>query len=523
MKTTLFFERIPSCLILLLLLFPAGAAAVPREVMIFPNSARVTDVIRISPQATGQGSLKALATLPAQALPESLTTRLDPNVPLRIEDQSWRPINRQEEGKIAELQKKLQNAKMEKIGMLAAFQSLEAQLQFWQAQAKSKARTSDETLGLAALIGKNVKKDMQEKLTLEPEMHRLDKKIKELQDEINRIAGQKETLWEVTLILSGSPVRETNLTMSYTLKGCGWLSHYRLDARPRDGVIRFAWEAEIWQSSGIDWNQVETELATLQPLSAIAPPDLPPWIIRPRPGVLMNQGRQKAELRAAPAAGAVLSAEAQDEAAPPRETRQATYAVWSLGKRTIPAGSRRRLNIREEVWPADFVHLLRPSQTSQSFIRAAVNLPEGREIPAGTASFLMDGAVVGNRQFTFAGQEGSFFFGTDPLVTVRSILVSRKSGEKGLITDRQTQEWGWRLDILNAGSSSVRIRLEEPLPQPRDERIKVTFQWVPEPQEKSSSELTWLMEIPAGGKQSLFTTVRLEAPKEMDLDLGWRR
>ena len=512
----------PSFLILLLFLFPAGASAVPREVVIFPNSARVTDVVRISPQATGQGSLKALATLPAQAVPESLTTRLDPNVPLRIEDQSWRQINRQEEGKIAELQKKLQHLKMEKIAMLAAFQSLEAQLQFWQAQAKTKARTSDETVGLAALIGKNVKKDMQEKLTLEPDLERLDKIIRELQDEINRIAGQKDTLWEVTLILSGSPVRETNLTMTYTLKGCGWLSHYRLDARPRDGVIRFAWEAEIWQSSGIDWNQAETELATLQPLSAIAPPDLPPWIIRPRPGVLMTQDRQKAELRAASAAGAALSAEAQDESAP-SETRRTTYAVWSLGKRTIPAGSRRRLNIREEVWPAEFVHVLRPSQTSQSFIRAAVNLPEGREIPAGTASFLMDGAVVGNRQFTFAGQEGNLFFGTDPLVTVRSILISRKSGEKGLITDRQTEEWGWRLDILNAGSSSVRIRLEEPLPQPRDERIKMTFQLVPEPQEKSSSKLTWLMEVPAGGKQSLFTTVRLEAPKEMNLDLGWRR
>lgn len=512
----------PSFLILLLFLFPAGASAVPREVVIFPNSARVTDVVRISLQATGQGSLKALATLPAQAVPDSLTTRLDPNVPLRIEDQSWRQINRQEEGKIAELQKKLQHLKMEKIAMLAAFQSLEAQLQFWQAQAKTKARTSDETVGLAALIGNNVKKDIQDKLTLEPELERFDKIILELQDEINRIAGQKDTLWEVTLILSGSPVRETNLTMTYTLKGCGWLSHYRLDARPRDGVIRFAWEAEIWQSSGIDWNQAETELATLQPLSAIAPPDLPPWIIRPRPGVLMTQGRQKAELRAASAAGAALSAEAQDESAP-SETRRTTYAVWSLGKRTIPAGSRRRLNIREEVWPAEFIHLLRPSQTSQSFIRAAVNLPEGREIPAGTASFLMDGAVVGNRQFTFAGQEGTFFFGTDPLVTVRSILISRKSGEKGLITDRQTEEWGWRLDILNAGSSSVRIRLEEPLPQPRDERIKMTFQLVPEPQEKSSLELTWLMEVPAGGKQSLFTTVRLEAPKEMNLDLGWRR
>ncbi|MCX5838378.1 MAG: mucoidy inhibitor MuiA family protein [Deltaproteobacteria bacterium] len=522
MQTNVSITKMLTFSVLCLFLFPAVAHAVPRAVTLFPNSARVTDVTRISPQTTGQGSFKAVVNLPAQALPDSLTARLDLNSPLKIEDQSWRQINRQDEGRIADLRNKLRQAKTERNGVVSAIQSLEAQLRFWQAQSKAKARTAEETVVLAEQIGKSVKKNMQEKLALEPEMERLDKKIRELQEEITRIAGQKETLWEMTLILSGSPVREADLTMTYTLNGCGWLPHYRLDARPREGRVLFTWDAEIWQSSGSDWNQIDAELATLQPRSALGPPDLPPWIIRPHPEVRLNKGRQKADAMAAPMAGASLYAEAQD-AAEPREARQTTYAVWTLGKKTIPAGSHQRLKIREEAWQADFVHLLRPSLTSQAFIRASVKLPEGSEAPSGAATFLIDGAVLGTRPFSFAGQEGTFSFGIDPLVTAQSVLLSRKSGEKGLIVDRQTQEWAWRLDIRNAGTSAIRVRLEEPLPQPRDERIKITFQLDPEANEKSSSEMIWRMEIPEGQKRSLFTTIRLEAPKEMDLDLGWRR
>ncbi|MBN2438456.1 MAG: DUF4139 domain-containing protein [Deltaproteobacteria bacterium] len=521
MQTMLSITKMLILMILFPFISPSVAYAVPRAVILFPNSARVTDVTRISPQKAGQGSFKTVVNLPAQALPDSLTARLDSNSPLKIEDQSWRRINRQDEGRIADLQKNLQQAKTERIGVVSVIQSLEAQLRFWQAQDKGKSRTAGETAILAEQIGKGVQKDMQEKLTLEPELERLDKKIRELQEEIARIAGQKETLWEVTLILSGPPVRAEDLTLTYTLNGCGWLPQYRLDARPREGRILFTWEAEIWQSSGGDWNQIDTELATLQPHSALGPPDLPPWIIRPRPEFRLHKSRQKADAAAAPMAGAALSSEAQD--AEPRETRQTTYAVWALGKKTIPAGSRRRLMIREDAWKSDFVHLLRPSLTSQAFVQATVKLPEGKETPSGTATFLIDGGVLGKRPFAFAGQEGTFSFGIDPLVTAQSVLLSRKSGEKGLIVDRQTQEWSWRLDIRNAGTSAIRVRLEEPLPQPRDERIKITLQSEPEANEKSPSGMIWRMEIPGGQKRSLFTTIRLDAPKEMDLDLGWRR
>lgn len=517
-------KRCFCCLLSFLALFPMidpnGTAAAPREVTLFPNAARIVDVSRVTLQRAGNETFKTVVTLPGQTTPDSMTAMLPSGSLLRIEDQSWRQITRQDDGRIAELRRQIRNLNTERNGIFAEIQALDAQLQLWQAQAKAKAKTVEEAGAIAALLWKNVKMAYQERLALEPELQKADNKIKDLQQELNRITGQKETLWEVTFLLSGPTAREVTLTLTYSLSGCGWTPLYRLDARPREGVILFAWDAEIWQSSGSDWNQIETNLATLPPRLAISPPALPPWIIGPRPEIRFK-ARARADAVAPPTVGAMLPSEAQD--AEPREVRQSTYSIWNLGKRNIPAGGRQRMKIREEAWPADFVHLLRPSLTSQAFVHSSVKLPESKEIPSGQATFLIDGAILAKRPLSFAGHEGTFSFGVDPLVTAEAVLLSRKSGEKGFIADKQTHEWAWRYDIRNARDAVVRIRVEDPLPQARDERIKLFFKYEPEPSEKTIDSINWLMEIPAGQKQSILSTVRLEAPKEMDLDLGWRR
>ena len=519
MKTNSPFLSVPFIVSLVALLWPTVSPAVPRSATFFPDSARVTEVTRVVPQPAERGTLKARLSLPGQAVPDSLSVRVDPASGLAILDQSLRQVSRTDEGRAADLQRLLSQSKAERVGLLSDVQALDAKIQFWQAQAKATLKSPGEAPELASQIGRNVKRDFQEKLTLEPDMEKLDKKIREYQEELSRIAGTKETTWEVSLTLSGSAVREVELTLVYTLNGCGWQPFYRLDAHPGQGEIVFDWDAEIWQSSGLDWDEIDTELATLQPHSAVAPSDLPPWIIRPRPEY-RARGSQKDDAAAREAAPRLMMAALGG--VEPREARQSTFALWTLGKRSIPAGTRHRLKIREARWPAEFVHLLRPSLNSEAFVRARISLPEGTEIPAGQATFLIDGASLGKRPFAFSGQDGTFFFGGDPLVTCRSLLRSRKSGETGLIVDRQTQEWSWQLDVVNGGSSAVRVRIEEPLPQPRDQRIKIEIRTEPEAL-REDNVMVWTMDLASGQKRRVSSTVQLEAPKEMDLDLGWRR
>ncbi|MGZ6291149.1 MAG: mucoidy inhibitor MuiA family protein [Syntrophales bacterium] len=516
-------KKCMAAVVIFLLFYPASSWSTPREVTLFPGSAQVLEVAEVKLLPEGTEQAKTLIILPGQADPDSLVVRIANDPKTRIDDINWRQASRQNDEKIAILLKQLETLKDTRKNLQATIRGLDTQIQFWQLQTKAKLKTMTDVYNMSAAIGKNIQKAYQDKLSREAELEKLDKEIKKAHDDIDRAAGTKETAWEVTVILVGSRASEATLTYTYTLAGCGWHPLYRLEAKPKDRQITFTWEAEIWQSSGQDWKNVSINLATLRPSSSVSPAELTPWIIKPRPQYRREGAMQKSSKSAASADQMAAMAPAAEAAVGAQQVRETTYSIWQVGKKNVPAGAKQKVKIAEEIWPADFTYLARPSQSSQVFLRAKVNLPEPKDIPPGSSLYVVDGAILGKRPFTLAGQEAVIFFGIDPLVTARTQLVSKKSGEKTFLQDKQTYTWDWRMDIQNSRNAAVRVFVEEPNPQSRDDRIAVTLKYDPDPAEKTPLSLTWDMDIPAGQKKSLFMTVRIEAPKNMDLDLGWRQ
>ena len=511
-----------SVLISFFLSFTSSAQAVVKEVTIFPNAAKVTETAKVHPQCSNNEKCRAIIILPPQADPESLIVALPANSRIKIDDIQIKAVTRQDEARISELRKQISRIKFDRKDLQAKMQALDVQLQFWQMQTKAKTKTVADADTLAAAIGRNVKKSSQEKFTIETEIEKIDKQLKELQDKLNQAAGNKEQAWEATLTFSGFSQNEMVLSYNYNLGGCGWLPLYRIEALPAENKVSFSWDAQLWQSSGEDWKQVQINLATLQPAVTVMPPDLPDWIIKKR-----VQRAYKALLRESMAPAAAMEKRSSDaeenQDATIEETVKSTYSVWSIGKKDIPAGNRQRLKIKEENWPADFLFLARPSLGQQAFVRAQVKFANSVEIPSGEALFLIDGAVLGKRNFTLAGVESLLYFGTSPMITVTSSTLADKAGAKTVFQNKQTQVWQWSIEAKNSSSNNIKLRIEEPVPQARDERIRLIFKQNPEPLEKDHSKFLWIIEVPARQKVTIQNSIELEAPKELDLDLGWRR
>ena len=505
-------------IIVLFLLFPVCSMATVKEVTLFPNSAKILETAKINPQCA-KGKCTSVITLPSQADPESLVVSLPPQSRVKIEDARTKPIQVQDEARIADLRKQITGLENEKKENQSKLQALEAQLQFWQAQTKAKTKTVADSYKLAEAIGKNVRRDHQEKLTIETQLSKIEKNIKKLQEELNQAAGKKETAWEVILTLLGSDQNEITLSYTYTLAGCGWLPLYRVEALPADKSVSFSWEAEIWQSSGEDWKQVQLYVATLQPVINVNPPEIPEWIIKPHKLYKASRSNNVA-------ASALMEKDASsdDEAlgAAPAETKNTTYSVWSLGKKNIPAGDRHRVKIKDESWPAEFLFLARPSINPQAFVRAKVKLAQPAEIPPGQAIFVIDGAVLGKREFSFTGSEGELFFGTSPLISVTSSTIADQSGEKTIFQDKQTRSWQWLIEAKNSSNADIKLRIEEPVPQARNKKIHLNFKQNPEPVEKDHAKFVWLLDVPAGQKKTIQNNIELEAPSDMNIDFGWR-
>jgi len=430
-------------IVVCLLITPRVSSATVKEVTLFPNSGKVEETVKVHPPFANANKNQVIIVLPPQTDPESLVVSPPSATRMRIDDIQIKPVTRVNENRIAGLRAQLKKSQSEKREMQAKLKALDVQLQFWQAQTKAKTKTVADADLLVSAIGRGSRKVYSEKYSIETELEKIEKQIKELQDNLTQAAGKVEKAWEVTIALSGIIQKDSVLNYSYTLGGCGWQPLYRLEALPSSNSIIFSWDAEIWQSTGEDWKLAQINLATLQPVRTITPQALPQWVIKPKMSVIHKSSR-----KAKSAPRALASAE-EDEASvesAPVETINTTYSVWSLGRKTLMAGSRQRLKIKEETWPAQFLFLARPSLSPQAFLQARIKLPKPVEVPSGHATFVIDGAMIGKREFALAGTEADIYFGNSPFITVSSLTIADKSGAARIFQNKQTRQWQWLIE-----------------------------------------------------------------------------
>lgn len=509
-----------SCIVCCLVGLLALAASAPAEVIsvtVYPGSAQISEKgqLALAPGATGAAT--ARLTLPAAADPQSLALTLPSGRSLI--DVAFASTARTDQAAAAALKAQVEAARTARNQVQARADSLAAQLGFWKALTPGEKATPDEAARLAETLGASVEKVGVNLAATRKELTEKEQALKDLEDKLAALTGRAETVWEVTVTMSGQPSGQVEASYEYAVSGCGWTPVYRLNARPGEKVVDLGFDAEVWQSTGADW-QTRVLLATLPQRSQLEPPGLPGWVIGPRPEI-------RPLAKAAPAANRMtMAAEADMAGAPPPPEpeieRRATYAVWDLGARHVAAGPKQRLRISEETLPAAFTYLIRPGMSTASFLRAELSLKEAADMPSGPALWLVEGALVGKRPFSFQGLKKEVYFGNDPQVRVKVTELERQAGERGLFKSKQSYAWKWAFEVQNDKTWPVTVRLEEPKPQPRDERIELTFSFDPKPTKEEDQAFVWLLDLGKAAKKTVTYGVALKAPEDLNLDLGWR-
>ena len=501
----------------LMLLLPLSVWAAPVQVTLFPDSAQVEEVAKVTCESAEAGLWSCGLTLPGQADPATLRFGRLPGK-AAIADLSWKTRRDPDQAALASLLARRDELRAEKDGISAELEGVRGRLAFWKAQTEPAQQTVAALRELAAELGQTLRADTAQAQALERKLAEVSAKLARVEEEIAAAAGRVRTVWDVSVLLSGAAVDE--LSYAYTLRDCGWTPLYRLEALPGQSRIDFSWQAKVWQRSGQNWRDVRLLLATMQPQVQAEPSDLPPWEIQP---VQVYRKAMRAPAMMMEMAGGAADQMVAAAPAPPREIRRGTYAAWDMGQKTVPAGEERILEIERGAWQAAFTHLVRPSLDSKAFVQATAEFTAPKELPPGNAFFLLDGAMVDQRPFELSGREATLFFGTDPLLTCETTLKDKKTGEKGLFGSRQTFLRDWTLTVKNAAAHPVRVRIEEPRPLPRDERIKIEFKASPEPLKEDDPEtLAWNATIPAGKESVISLNLKIDAPEDLNVDPGWR-
>lgn len=399
----------------------------------------------------------------------------------------------------------------------ASLATVKARIDVWKAQ--TQAASSQELSNRQALMQEQMPKLLEEQSQLE---ETLDKILNELSD-MPATSGLGQII-EIILAEEVGEKTVLDVTYNYDIHSCGWTPLYHFNAKMSSGkenLVDVNLLADVWQFSGIDWTGTEILLATRGD-GPREPAPLREWHVNNDTETPVTHApAPQPRVRGARAVTMAAKAEANHDVAPAAPVvadTETVYATWKLEAKGLPEGKSRML-ISTDQWETPLQWLCRPGvHNSNVWIMADYKLPPDKAWPSGMAQYALENQNIGEGFFRPKGLKATLFFGSDPRMSVNTVVDSDKQGESGFINTSKTWTGAWTFTLNNAHDVPIKVRVERPAPILGNDNITVTYKDNPKAQINNKEHmLYWIVDVPAHGSTSIEQGITISSPVKLPL------
>jgi uncharacterized protein (TIGR02231 family) len=376
---------------------------------------------------------------------------------------------------------------------------------------------------------------------LQQQQNQIDKQLKSLKLQLREFQTPYSTeSLELRIGIEPTGAGEFQLEVVYIIDRARWKPLYDLRVQSATNTIQLTYLAEITQTTGEDWTDVNLTLSTAKPGLGTLPPKLDPWYIDvpappllPSPAPIMMRARAVAEVDFADAASTALSAYSRDEISVPAPTYTAETVVADISQQgsvvtfqlagggNIPSdGNPHKVTILYDRFPCKSEYIAMPRAVSFAYLQAkAKNRPDGATLLPGKANIFRDDMFVGttNLDNIAPGQEFKLNLGVDEGIKIDRELIERQVDKKFIGGNRRIT-FAYRLTVTNLLPTPNRIQIEDQIPHSRNEQIKVKLLKIfPQIQLGELGKLSWELDLPANGKTEISYQFSIEHPEYLHI------
>jgi uncharacterized protein (TIGR02231 family) len=344
---------------------------------------------------------------------------------------------------------------------------------------------------------------------------------------------------EVRIDVNSDAAASATLRVSYTVRGARWSPIYdaRLDTggRDRKPSIDLVRRAEIIQTTGEDWNDVELAVSTARTAKGGSAPELRPLIVRypaPRPLSEFRQAPTGGAPAAAPPATPKISANElakqkdEDFAAQEQEAVADTggfQAVYRIPGRVSVAGSEGAKSFRmsSTVIVPDLLVRAAPALDATAFLEANFKHAEDAPLLPGRVAIYRDGIYVGRGQMVMTAKDEDvrLGFGADDHIKIARSTVRQVEGSAGIINSAKTERREYKTSIRNGHDAPVRVVIEDQAPVSEIDDVKVELlPATTPPTEKDVRNrrgvMAWSLEVAPGEAKEIRIAWRVRWPAD---------
>lgn len=406
-----------------------------------------------------------------------------------------------------------------------------------------KGATVDEVEEMAELYQKRLTEIGQKLIRIERPLEEARRRLARLEGQVNeQNARRNQPIGEIEVTLTARSRTPIELALSYVVSKAGWTPVYDVRVRDTKSPASLAYKAQVYQNTGIDWQNVRLTLSTSNPALSGAQPDLNPQYVgfyEPKPVSIEKQEAVRVGYGApsmSKRANVAVSADTQEGAAPAPELANTAEFVQATDQPlsvrfdiaipyTVLTNSRPQLvDVQVADLPATFRYSATPKLDNDAFLVANVAGWEKLNLLNGTARVYFEGTYVGETQLNLQRPEGgapadtlTLSLGRDKKIIVKREKIEDFSSRRG-IGSSVRDAYSYRLTVRNTKAEPVQLTLYDQIPLSTDSRIEVELtDGAGAMHNAETGRLTWNLNLKPNETRELTFRYTVKYPKGKQL------
>jgi len=395
--------------------------------------------------------------------------------------------------------------------------------------------TADHVKSVIDLYTSNIDQIATTRLKKERLIKEYNKQITALQQQISdKMGRQRLPSGEILVSVSSENLVQGKLTFSYVVANAGWYPSYDIRVEDIKNPVNIIYKANVFQNSGIDWNDVKLSFSNATPWVTGDIPVIYPWFIDfytpiarmlegRTPGVAINRS-EAADSKKAEAY--IMVQEEAMESAPVMVQKQIgeTTIIFDVSvPYSIPSnGKMQTVEIQRLPAPASYKYVTAPKLMPHAYLTANITDWAELSLQSGEATLYFENTFVGKSTLnvTQLTDTLALSLGTD-----NSILVKREKRKdftsRKVFGSNKTDTFSFLITIRNNKTNQVAITLNDQIPVSSNSSITVeAVELTGGRLNNQTGEIKWDLELkPQETKQIVFTySVRYPKDKTVILE-----
>jgi uncharacterized protein (TIGR02231 family) len=318
-----------------------------------------------------------------------------------------------------------------------------------------------------------------------------------------------------TLVLRSAVDQTIQVQLKYLVNNCGWSATYDLIATDVNKPILLKYKAEVYNHTGIHWDNVKIVLSTADPSLAATRPFLTTWNLNYSSAA--NEGLTE------------LKTPGQHQSAADSAVMYEAVAISELNTTiTLPEQQRiaasdqpHVLHISSATIPTYYEYLTIPKVDMSAFLIAKVTGWENLNLITGPANVYFGNTYLGETKLDTRqlGDTLELSLGRDNQIQVSRTKV-KDFAESKFIGTRKEESFRYEIQVKNNRNTPIRIKIQDQVPISQENDISVDIEDVSGAAvDAPSGRLQWSKTIAPGdtAKHSIAFSVKYPKNKRVSI------